>query len=138
MQYVADGRYDKAYDLLIEASTRREQLWPLLSTRDKAGNTALDLAASNGTTSKFTQVIEGVVAVVCCDCSVQARRGSICEWIAHQWSDPLGLTSKRDPRRPFKAGCLWGEKMRQRDWLKAETLEEIDDWMLQRRKGAFR
>lgn len=104
-----------------------------LSMRDKDGNTVIDLVAAHGKSNMFTRFMERVVAILCCCCPEQARRGSICEWIAHtKMTNRHGVTLQGPVKYPFRAGCHWGEKLRQSDWLQAKTLKEIDEWMAER------
>ena len=110
------------------------QRWTLLSAFDNDGNTIIDLAASEGIEVSVARLIERIIAALCCECSDQARRASLCEWIAHTTpSERCGLELEGGPvRYPFRAGCRWGERLLGHGWLTAETLREIDSWMRDR------
>ena len=129
---IEHGHYHFVHELMSWNVSKGQQ-WPLLSTRDNDEKTVMDLMSPHKRSNTFTLFMEHVVAITCCSCSDWARRGSICEWIAHtEWADRHGLTLQGPVKYPFRAGCQWGEKLRQRDWLQAETLQEIDDWVVQR------
>jgi hypothetical protein len=105
--------------------------WPHLSSLDNDGKSIIDLAAADGAELIVTRFIERIVAALCCECSDQARRASLCEWIAHTApSERCGLVLEGGPvRYPFRTECQWGERLLRHNWLKKETLMEIDHWM---------
>ena len=105
--------------------------WPRLSARDHDGNTAIELAAANGIEFSFAQLVERIIAILCCDCGYPARSDGVCGRIAHSTnSERSGWMLEEGPYRyPFKAYCQWGDKLLRRDWLDADTLREIDGWM---------
>jgi hypothetical protein len=109
--------------------------WPRPCIFDNDGNPTIDLAASDETDLVVARFIERVVAALCCECSDQERRASLCEWIANTApSERCGLVLEGGPvRYPFRAGCRWGEKLLQHDWLTVHTLREIDVCMQIRR-----
>jgi hypothetical protein len=117
------------YDLFRISVIRRT--WPRLSASDYDENSAIQLATANGTEDLFAQLVERVIAILCCDCDDLVRSGSVCGRIAHlTTSARSGLMLEEGPYRyPFKAYCQWGDKLLRRDWLNADTLREIDGWM---------
>ena len=128
------GNYETSLDMMRWELPTYVQQWTLISTRDNHGKTVLDLVACREEMFIFTHFMERVLAIVCCSCPSGARRGSICEWIAHtKLTDRHGVTLQGPVKYQFRAGCLWGEKLRRSNWLQTETLKEIDEWMVQRR-----
>jgi len=116
-------------ELLTQSA--REGKWPRLSARDHDGNTAIELAAANGIEFPFAQLVERVIAILCCDCDNLARSDGVCGRIAHSIiSQRSGLMLEEGPYRySFRAYCQWGDKLLRRDWLNADTLREIDELM---------
>lgn len=120
------GQFRFMHEMMSWMISRYEE-WPLLSTRDNDGKTLMDFVSPYEKRKVFTDFMERVLAVFCCSCPGQARRGSICEWIAHtELKDRHGVTLQGPIKYPFRAGCHWGEKLRQCDWLQPKILEEID------------
>jgi hypothetical protein len=121
--------YFVVWELFTESVALRT--WPLLSARDVNGNTAIELAAANGTELIFAQLLERIITIFCCDCDDLVRSRSVCGRIAHSANfECSGLMLEEGPcRYPFKAYCQWGDKLLRPDWLNADTLQEIDELM---------
>jgi hypothetical protein len=58
-------------ELLILCITTSQ--WPLLSMTDYDGKSIIDLAALDGTERVVTRFIERLTAVICCECTDEAR-----------------------------------------------------------------
>lgn len=121
--------YFAVCELLTQSVHTRK--WPRLSACDHDGNTAIELTAANGIELPFAQLVERIIAILCCHCDDLGRTGSVCERIAHSTnSERSGLMLEEDPYRySFMAYCQWGDKLTRRDWLNADTLQEIDELM---------
>ena len=120
--------YFVAGELLTQSV--RTGKWPRLSARDNDGNTAIELTAANGIESPFAQLVERIIAILCCDCPNLARSGSVCGRLAYSaFSARSGLMPEGPYRYSFRAYCQWGDKLLRRDWLSADTLRGIDELM---------